>query len=116
MYPVFEELAPGLTDKTIAIQGFGNVGYYAAKFLSEEDGCKVVGIGEWDCALYNPKGIPIEELNNFRKENGSIKNFPGAETLPAADSIWDVACDIFIPAALENQIQIFFAEGDRFRF
>src|SRR5215475_6872974 len=85
---------------------FGNVGYYAAKFLSEEDGCKVIGIAEWDASLYNPKGIDVEELNNFRKDTGSIKNFPGAETLPGPDSIWDIPCDILIPAALENLITL----------
>ena len=56
--------------------------------------------------VYNPKGIAIEELNNFRKDTGSIKNFPGAETLPGPDSIWDIPCDILIPAALENQITL----------
>src|SRR4029453_11336476 len=61
---------------------------------------------EWDASLYNPKGIPVEELNDFRKATGSIKNFPGAETLPGPDSIWDVPCDILIPAALENQITL----------
>src|SRR5262249_755392 len=83
-----------------------NVGYYAAKFLAEEDGCKIVGIAEYDAALYSPNGIPVEELNNFRKETGSIKDFPGAETLPGPDSIWDIPCDILIPAALENQITL----------
>src|SRR5262245_47914300 len=81
-------LSTGLEGKTIVFQGFGNVGYYAAKFLSEEDGCKVIGIAEWDAALFNPNGIAIEELNNFRKEMGSIKNFPSAETLPGPGSIW----------------------------
>jgi glutamate dehydrogenase (NAD(P)+) len=99
-------LTPGLDGKTVVFQGFGNVGYYASKFLSEEDGCKVIGIAEWDASLYNPTGIAIEALNNFRKETGSIKNFPGAETLPGPNSIWDIPCDILIPAALENQISL----------
>jgi glutamate dehydrogenase (NAD(P)+) len=99
-------LTPGLEGKTIVFQGFGNVGYYASKFLSEEDGCRVIGMAEWDAALYNPNGIPVEELNVYRKETGSIKNFPGAETLPGPDSVWDIPCDILIPAALENQITL----------
>src|SRR5260370_9140193 len=53
-----------------------------------------------------PQGLPSEEVNEFRKETGSIKNFPGAETLPGPDSIWDVPCDILIPAALENQVTL----------
>lgn len=99
-------LSPSLDGKTVVFQGFGNVGYYAAKFLSEEDGCRVIAIGELDTALFNPKGIHIEQLNQFRKETGSIRNFPGAETLASPDAIWDVQCDILIPAALENQITL----------
>ena len=63
-------------------------------------------MAEWDAGVYNPKGLPIEELHEFRQQTGSIKNFPGAETLPSPDSIWDIPCDILIPAALENQITL----------
>jgi glutamate dehydrogenase (NAD(P)+) len=99
-------LTPGLDGKTVVIQGFGNVGYYAAKFLSEEDGVKVIGIGEWDAVVTNSTGLNIEELNQWRKNTGSIKNFPGGHTNPKPDSVWDIPCDILIPAALENQITL----------
>ena len=99
-------LTKGLEGKTIAFQGFGNVGYYAAKFLSEEDGCNVVAIGEWDCVVANPNGLAIEKLNEWRKEHGSIKGFPGGQTNLNPDALWDVPCDILIPAALENQITL----------
>ena len=99
-------LTPGLDGKTVVIQGFGNVGYYAAKFLSEEDGVKVIGVGEWDCVVSNPNGLNIEEMNQWRKDTGSIKNFPGGQTNPKAEAVWDIPCDILIPAALENQITL----------
>jgi glutamate dehydrogenase (NAD(P)+) len=99
-------LTPGLDGKTVVIQGFGNVGYYAAKFLSEEDGVKVIGIGEWDSVVTNSNGLKIEELNQWRKNTGSIKNFPGGQTNLKPESVWDIACDILIPAALENQITL----------
>src|SRR5689334_14733442 len=99
-------LSTGLDGKTAVFQGFGNVGYYAAKFLSEEDGCKVVAIGEWDCVVANPNGLAIEKLNEWRKEHGSIKGFPGGQTNLSPDAIWDTTCDILIPAALENQITL----------
>src|SRR5436853_2792867 len=67
-------LTSGLEGKTVVIQGFGNVGYYAAKFLSEEDGVKVIGIGEWDCVISNPSGLNIEKLDEWRKVKGSIKD------------------------------------------
>ena len=49
------------------MQGLGNVGYHAAKFLSEEDGAKVIGVIERDGAIYNKKGIDIEKLKNTFK-------------------------------------------------
>lgn len=98
-------LDSGLEGKTVVFQGFGNVGYYGAKFLSEEEGCKVVSVAEWDYSVYDAKGLDIEKLNQFKRETGSIGNFPGAETRPP-DAIWDIPCDILIPAALENQITL----------
>jgi glutamate dehydrogenase (NAD(P)+) len=98
-------LSTGLDGKRIAVQGFGNVGYHASRFLWEEDGCRIVAMGEWDACVVNPKGLNIQDLDNHRKETGSIKNFPGGVTLPS-DAIWDTDCDILIPAALENQINL----------
>lgn len=98
-------LTTGLAGKTIAIQGFGNVGYHSAYFLSQEDGCLVVAILEWDGCVVNPKGLDIPKLDAFRKETGSIRNFPGGTTV-ASDAFWSVECDILIPAAMENQITL----------
>ncbi len=98
-------LTAGLEGKTVVFQGFGNVGYYASKFLSEEDGCKVIAVSEWDSSVYNRDGLDIEELYQYRREMGSINNFPGAETR-SPEAIWDTPCDILIPAALENQITL----------
>jgi glutamate dehydrogenase (NAD(P)+) len=98
-------LSAGLDGKTVAIQGFGNVGYHAAKFLSEEDGCRIIAIGERDCTVANPKGLSIQALDAHRSQTGSIKGFPGGATLDA-DAFWDTECDILIPAALENQITL----------
>ncbi len=105
-------LTPGLDGKTIAIQGFGNVGYHASTFLSQEDGARIVAIGEWDACIYNAAGLNIAKLDQFRKDTGSIKNFPDGKTLER-DAFWDVECDILIPAALENQITL--ANCDRIR-
>src|SRR5437773_5196410 len=99
-------LTTGLEGKTAVLQGFGNVGYYASKFLSEEDGVKVVGIGKYDCVVTNPNGLDIEQLNQWRKDTGSIKSFPGGQTSINPSAVWDIPCDILIPAALENQITL----------
>lgn len=97
-------LAPGLEGKTVSVQGFGNVGYHVASILHEEDGAKIVAIGEWDGTLYNPKGIDVPALQKHRALTGSIRGFAGAKTLPKASDCLEVECDVLVPAALENQI------------
>ena len=86
----------------IIIQGFGNVGSNAAHLLMEA-GCKIIGIAEYDGGLYNPDGLDIFALTEYRERNGSIVGFRGAEAAESADLL--VAdCDVLIPAARENVI------------
>jgi glutamate dehydrogenase (NAD(P)+) len=86
----------------VIIQGFGNVGSYAAQ-LMHQGGYKITGIIEFDGALYNKNGIDIESLMDFRKKNGTIHGFPGADKAASAELL-TTECDILIPAATENQI------------
>jgi glutamate dehydrogenase (NAD(P)+) len=97
-------LEPGLEGKRVVVQGFGNVGYHVAKILHEEDGAKIVAVGEWDGTVYDPGGLDIPALQQHRENAGSILKFPGSKTLPASTDCLEVECDIVIPAALENQI------------
>ncbi|MBD64858.1 MAG: glutamate dehydrogenase [Halobacteriovoraceae bacterium] len=97
------KIEPGVKAKTIAIQGFGNVGYHSAKFLSEM-GAKVVAIGEYEGIITNPEGIDIDALAEHRKQSGSIKHFSGAEFSEDREAILYFEADILIPAALESQI------------
>ena len=91
-----------LEGKTIIVQGLGNVGYHAAKFLSEEDGAKVIGVIERDGAIYNKKGVDIEKLKKHILKTGSVKKYKGYISSGAALLIEN--CDILIPAALEGVI------------
>lgn len=97
------KLNVGLDDKTVVVQGLGNVGYHAAKFFYE-GGSRVVGIAEYEGAIYNPKGLDIEAVVAHRKKTGSILNFPGAKNLKKSSEALELECDILIPAALENVI------------
>ena len=65
-------LKDGLAGKNIAIQGFGNVGFHAAKFLQEEDDCKIICIMEHNGALLNPKGINVQAAKNFYMQKGTF--------------------------------------------
>ena len=96
-------LAPGLEGKTVAVQGLGNVGYHAAKFL-QEGGAKIVALAEYEGAIYSEHGLDVEEVMRHRRDTRSILDFPGAVNLPSRESIFEVECDILVPAALENQI------------
>lgn len=58
------KVAPGLKDKTFIVQGFGNVGYWASKYFTEE-GLKLVGVAEYDGSIYNPEGLDVEEVKNY---------------------------------------------------
>ena len=96
-------LTTGIENKTVVVQGLGNVGYHSAKFFREA-GAKVVAIAEFEGAIYNKEGINEEELFAHRKSTGSILNFPGATNLSKNTDALELTCDILIPAALENVI------------
>ena len=93
-----------LEGKRMIVQGLGNVGFHAAKFLSEEDGVKVTAIIERDGAIINETGLDIEEVHHHRLENGGVKGFPGSEHVEDGHSVLEKECDILLPAALEGQI------------
>lgn len=96
-------LTPGFEDKSIVVQGLGNVGYHTALFC-RLSGARIVGVAEYEGAIVNPDGLDIEALMKHRKETESILNFPGAKNLPHRNDALELECDILIPAALENQI------------
>ncbi|MFI5171887.1 MAG: Glu/Leu/Phe/Val dehydrogenase [Chitinophagales bacterium] len=96
-------LTKGLKGKTVVVQGLGNVGYYSAKFF-QDGGAKIVGIGEYEGAIYNAEGLDVDAVFNHRKSTGSILNFAGATNLNSTEEILEQECDILIPAALENVI------------
>ena len=97
-------LTPGLTGKTIVIQGLGNVGYHAAKFLSEEDGAKIIAVIERDGVIRNEKGLCIEDVHAYLVEHRTIKGFPGAAFDENGQKALEMECDILIPSAMEAQI------------
>ena len=96
-------LTIGISDKTVVVQGLGNVGYHSAKFFREA-GAKVVAIAEWEGAIYCKEGLNEEDVFQHRKKTGSILHFPGAENLNRTNDALELECDILIPAALENVI------------
>ncbi len=98
-------LPVGTEGKTMAIQGLGNVGYHAGRISQREGGFKVISVAEYEGAIYSDAGIDIDALLKHRKKTGSIMDFPGAENMEQRKETLEVACDVLVPAALENQIK-----------
>lgn len=97
-------LSGDLEGKRIIVQGLGNVGSHAARFLVEEDGAKVVCVIERDGAIANPAGLDIPELTRHLRANGGVKDFPGGTFIADGAAAMEQDCDILIPAAMEAVI------------
>jgi glutamate dehydrogenase/leucine dehydrogenase len=91
-----------LKGATVAIQGFGNVGYYAA-VLIEELGSKIVAVSDSRGGIYNPKGFDPKAVKEHKQKTGSVVGFPGTKEV-TNEELLELDVDILIPAALENQI------------
>ena len=99
-------LSGTLKGKRVIVQGLGNVGYHAAKFLSEEDGCKITGIIERDGALVDEGGIDVEAVYKWISKHGGVKGYSGSSYIENGASVLENECDILIPAALEGVINL----------
>ena len=95
-----------LDGKRVIVQGLGNVGYHAAKFLSEEDGCKIVGIIERDGALVSETGLDVEAVRHWIGNHGGVKGYADATYVEDGSVVLEEACDILVPAALEGVINL----------
>ncbi|MBO0683175.1 MAG: Glu/Leu/Phe/Val dehydrogenase [Candidatus Dormibacteraeota bacterium] len=86
----------------VAVQGFGNVGSVSARLL-EEAGCTVVAVSDEYGGLYNSLGLPVRKLLEYRRQEGSLRDYPGAEEIGSAGPL-TCACDVLVPAAIGNQL------------
>ena len=94
-----------LDGKRVIVQGLGNVGYHAAKFLSEEDGCRVIGIIERDGALVDENGLDVEAVSTWIRNHGGVKGY-STQYVEDGSAVLEHECDILIPAALEGVINL----------
>ena len=97
-------LSGSLEGKRILVQGLGNVGYHAAKFLSQQDGAIITTVVERDGVITAESGIDVDALRSWIQENGGVNGFPGAEAVTSPETALEVECDILIPAATEGVI------------
>jgi len=97
-------LTTGVEGKRVVVQGLGNVGYHTGKFF-QDAGSKVIGLAEYEGAIYNEEGLDIDDVFQNRRKTGTILNFPGAKNFAKNTDALEMDCDILIPAALENVIE-----------
>lgn len=96
-------LPASLSGRSVIVQGFGNVGYHAAKFLAE-DGCRVVGVIERNGGISSPDGLDIEALQAHFASGRTFEAFPGGRFVPEGNELLVAPCDILVPAARESVI------------
>lgn len=91
-----------LKGATVAVQGYGNVGWHAAK-ISYDMGCKIVAVSDSAGGIYCQKGLNPYKVYEHKSKTGSVINYKGCENITNQELL-ETKCDILIPAALENQI------------
>jgi glutamate dehydrogenase/leucine dehydrogenase len=91
-----------LTGATVVVQGFGNAGAIAARLLAG-DGVKVLAVSDSQGGIYSSEGIDPATALRYKQEHGSLAGFPKTEPVSNEDLL-EIACDVLVPAALENQI------------
>lgn len=99
-------LEGGLAGKRIVVQGLGNVGYHAARFLQEEDDARIVGVIERDGAILNDDGLSVQKVSEHLRETGGVRGFPDTRFVEEGLQALETDCDVLIPAALESQITL----------
>ena len=87
---------------TAVVQGFGNVGSIAARFLIS-NGIKVVGVSDSTCGVYNSNGLDISALISYKKSKHTLEGYSNAEMI-TNEELFGLECTILVPAALSGQI------------
>lgn len=101
---LFHRLGQDLKGKTVALQGFGNVGSFTAKFLYER-GATIIAITDVRGGCANPKGLDIPKLIEYAKTNNGVQGFAESEAI-TNEQLFGTKCDLFIPAALGGQLTV----------
>jgi len=105
MYTIIEaskHLGLNLKGATVAVQGYGNVGFHAARLLHEL-GCKIIAVSDSKGGIYNAKGIDPIKVLEYKKKAGSVVGYEGCKDITNGELL-ELRCEILVPSALENQI------------
>jgi glutamate dehydrogenase (NAD(P)+) len=106
----FEYLDKEMEGATVAVQGYGNAGWIAAKLL-EELGADIVAVSDSSGAIHNPDGLDAVDAKEFKRETGSVTGYDGATEEFSNEDLLTMDVDLLVPAALENAIDGDLAES-----
>ncbi|MCK4261581.1 glutamate dehydrogenase, partial [bacterium] len=98
-----KECSIDLKKATVAVQGYGNAGYYAAYLAKSLFGCKIVAVSDSKGGIFCRQGLDPEAVREHKAKTGSVINFPNTKAI-SNEEILELEVDILIPAALENVI------------
>jgi glutamate dehydrogenase (NAD(P)+) len=96
---LLKDLKMPMTGARVAVQGFGNVGSFAARFFAEA-GAKVIAVGDISGGVHDSRGLDVKALLEYARQNRTVAGFPGAEKISSQD-VLTVDCDVLVPAALQ---------------
>ncbi|MEJ2429244.1 MAG: Glu/Leu/Phe/Val dehydrogenase [Deltaproteobacteria bacterium] len=102
IYSLLEKLNRGIDGQTVAIQGFGNVGYNAAEIL-HDDKVTIVAVSDSTGGVYNASGLDPRALMKYKEKSGTVYGYPEGDKV-TNEELLELDCTILIPAALENVI------------
>ena len=88
---------------TVAVQGFGTVGWHVARLLQQEAGCTVVAVSDSSGGIYDSKGLFPARVQEYKKNGGSVVGYPGSKQI-SNEELLELSVDILVPAALETVI------------
>jgi glutamate dehydrogenase (NAD(P)+) len=111
IFSTLKTLGLGVEEVSVAIQGYGKVGGYAAQLLHDA-GCQVVAVSDVEGGLYRERGLDPEAINRHKMEAGTVAGFPGAEPIDN-DELLEIDCDVLVPAAIEHVITVKNADAVR---
>lgn len=98
-----KELGVKLDEAKVAIQGYGNAGYFTATLSQELLDCNVVAVSDSQGGVYNEDGLDIDAAKDYKNENGTVVGYSGGEKV-TNDQLLALDVDVLIPAAIENVI------------
>jgi len=101
---IAKDLKLDLSKTKIVLEGFGNVGFHAARLIHQELNGKIVGVSTHQGGIYNPNGIDVMAAHKYYNETATLKGFPGVDFMADPSELLYADCDVLIPCALEGSI------------